>query len=525
MKAFLIIALLAFKLNSVAQKQYDPSVFYRDTAKYSGIIKGFTSKSTTKGTLYLNDIIKGLQIKRQFEIKNDGTFLVKILLNHPQDVIITMPGFMGSVYLEPGRALLHVIETKKTNNSSLTRSTFNGELAKVNTELAKARDLYQSFGFTKIQVDSNVLFFEELLVSQMERLKKYKDSAALSDKAFAFLAINIKMSVLLRYADYVGDTANVVTPERLQLFKECLRRSSLNESSNLLSANYRYLIGRLRYSKMLLPSTSKEQWIEIVKSFPDASKFTAKEQLDFEKIKDMVGLQKFNDSHPRYVGSIASFSTKMDRLNRITALKAILGVPDGLMYDLMRMQTFSSLMEDFFTPFSEKQLTEAKKQLSTLFLKNGLQIQNNELKASILKNKFLAKNANVLSLNTWEAILEKFKGKVIYVDFWATWCVPCREEIEEIAPLKQVLKGENIVFLYITNQTSPIESYERRIPLINGNHVRLSTAEWKRVSEKFDVLGLPHYLIIGKEGEVVENKVSFNEVSELKKKLINVLKR
>ncbi|MES2653058.1 MAG: TlpA disulfide reductase family protein [Bacteroidota bacterium] len=526
MKFIFTIALIALKLSCIAQKQPTPSAFYRDTAIYSGVIKGYSSKSSTiKGKLYINDILKGLQRTSQFEIKKDGTFSVKILLNHPQDIIISIPGFMGSVYMEPGRKLFQSVETKKNSfGSTETVSTFAGALAKINTELVKARDQYQRFVYTQDEVKANPLFFEELLVSQMNKLKKYSDSVALSNKAFVFLAVNIKIAILLRYAGYVNEPASAVTTERLDLFKECLKKSSLNDPSNLLSVNYRYLIGRLRYSKIGLPSTSSEQWIKIVKSFPEATKFTAKERLEFEKVENMEHYQSFRDSHPQYVGRLSSFSTEREALNRIGALKTRLGVPEGLMYDIMRIQTFSSLLADFFIPFSDQKLTEANKLLSTPFLMNDLQLQNNEIKSKIRANKLRAKNANVLAINTWEGVLEKFKGKVIYVDFWATWCVPCREDIVEITPVKEELKDDNIAFVYITNQTSPIESYENSVPAIKGNHVRLSTSEWNRISVMFDILGLPHYLLIGKEGQVIENKVSFDGVDELRKKLLNSLK-
>jgi Thiol-disulfide isomerase and thioredoxins len=43
-------------------------------------------------------------------------------------------------------------------------------------------------------------------------------------------------------------------------------------------------------------------------------------------------------------------------------------------------------------------------------------------------------------------IFSKYKGKVTYVDFWASWCTPCRSEMPNAALLKQKLKGKDIVF-------------------------------------------------------------------------------
>lgn len=44
---------------------------------------------------------------------------------------------------------------------------------------------------------------------------------------------------------------------------------------------------------------------------------------------------------------------------------------------------------------------------------------------------------------------EKHKGKVIYVDFWSSWCVPCREEMVPSAKLRELYKGKDVAFVYL----------------------------------------------------------------------------
>ena len=65
----------------------------------------------------------------------------------------------------------------------------------------------------------------------------------------------------------------------------------------------------------------------------------------------------------------------------------------------------------------------------------------------------------------FDAIIAPYKGKVILVDFWNTWCAPCRMAIKANEPLKDgELKSDNLVWIYIANQTSPLVKYKEMIP-------------------------------------------------------------
>src|SRR5699024_5082914 len=52
--------------------------------------------------------------------------------------------------------------------------------------------------------------------------------------------------------------------------------------------------------------------------------------------------------------------------------------------------------------------------------------------------------------STWREILKKNKEKIIYIDFWASWCEPCRYEIPHSIKLSEKLKREKITFVYIS---------------------------------------------------------------------------
>ncbi len=98
----------------------------------------------------------------------------------------------------------------------------------------------------------------------------------------------------------------------------------------------------------------------------------------------------------------------------------------------------------------------------------------------------------------FEAIIEKYRGKVVFVDFWATWCGPCLQGIKMIAPLKEEMAGKDVVFLYLTGPSSPLATWPNMIPDIKGAHYRLSNDQWNYLCNKFKVNGIPHYVLVGR---------------------------
>ena len=103
----------------------------------------------------------------------------------------------------------------------------------------------------------------------------------------------------------------------------------------------------------------------------------------------------------------------------------------------------------------------------------------------------------------FEAIVAPHRGKVVLVDFWNTWCSPCRAAIRANEPLKEgTLKSDELVWIYIANETSPLTTYSSTIPGIRGLHYRLDETRWRYLcDERFDIDGIPSYVVVDRRGE------------------------
>lgn len=121
------------------------------------------------------------------------------------------------------------------------------------------------------------------------------------------------------------------------------------------------------------------------------------------------------------------------------------------------------------------------------------------------------------------SIVAKFRGKVVLVDFWATWCGPCRKANKEILPIKEELKDKDIVYVYLTGETSPLDTWENMITDIHGEHFRVTDAQWKYLMKEFKITGVPTYILVDREGNMVYKTTGFPGAETMKKELLKAV--
>lgn len=101
----------------------------------------------------------------------------------------------------------------------------------------------------------------------------------------------------------------------------------------------------------------------------------------------------------------------------------------------------------------------------------------------------------------FDAIIAPVTGRVALVDFWNTWCGPCQSSLERIEPMKTgSLQSDEIVWIYIANETSPLVTYKKQIGKIAGRHYRLDERQWRHLCEQFGIDGIPSYVLVERDG-------------------------
>ncbi len=103
-------------------------------------------------------------------------------------------------------------------------------------------------------------------------------------------------------------------------------------------------------------------------------------------------------------------------------------------------------------------------------------------------------------------IIEPYKGRLVYLDVWGTWCSPCKQALKESHKLKEALKDHDIVYLYLANRSQE-DSWKNVIKEyhLTGEdcvHYNLPAEQQEAVQRYLNIRSYPSYRLIGKDGQI-----------------------
>lgn len=116
-----------------------------------------------------------------------------------------------------------------------------------------------------------------------------------------------------------------------------------------------------------------------------------------------------------------------------------------------------------------------------------------------------------------EISLSDFKGKVVLIDVWATWCGPCKYQIPFLKKLEEEMKDSDIVFLGVS--LDEIKDRQKWVDFIKKEQlggIQLHAGGWSKITKDYKIKGVPHFIVVDRKGNIVSADAPRPSQPELK---------
>lgn len=445
----------------------------------SGKIDGFEKYSEEYAAITVSvfDLIKSEINHPSFPDKN-GNFSIRFQIDNQQDIYLVYANKLITLFIKPADSLfIHINADLLFAQGANPRSVaISGNSMQINTIITDFLPRYSEFLHknypANIDPDSRAkeLSAEEYKTYLYERIQRDKDFLGKYTrenntdnelfKKWASLQIEYEyIDAMLKYVRHHDFSfGKTEAAEKIpETYYDFLHDYPPTLTENLISAEYRfYLLDYISYSKL---------------GFFDKNKMHSKDSLEIKYIESLF---------------------KQD---------------SGLLRDIILSRTFYwamdsnfDLLEPLFKTYLSSNINETYR--NTISDKYNILFENDtaeNLPVDASLHIILSKDS-LLS-----EILNRHRNKVIYIDFWATWCSPCIHEFPGSRLLYDTFKEQDIAFVYLCNGSTK-QSWQNMISTHNlaGDHYLLTSRQYEILSSFFQISGIPHYVLINQNGEIVD---------------------
>jgi thiol-disulfide isomerase/thioredoxin len=265
------------------------------------------------------------------------------------------------------------------------------------------------------------------------------------------------------------------------------------------------------------------------------------ETFEFEKISNKLKYASYHkyfnklDKKPELTATYYDFTNQIDlnkepilaKLERSNMVSDLLGFWASSLYekdttkdyDSLQMSLIDSklkgdlkdaaLSKEIFNVLAYEFNVEKASKLEERFandLKNQSykkEIQDLKMKVKKYAKGAIAPTFSYPDMNGKMVSLSDFKGKVVYLDVWASWCGPCRREIPAAKELEKQMHGKDVVFLCVSVDGD--EAAWKKIVKekeLTGVHIHSKGDFKSEMTKLYDINSIPTYIIIDRNGKI-----------------------
>ncbi|HEY0058151.1 MAG TPA: TlpA disulfide reductase family protein [Flavisolibacter sp.] len=290
---------------------------------------------------------------------------------------------------------------------------------------------------------------------------------------------------------------------------------SLYEAGLLSAAYYPVHNDNLRYEYLynLLHSPAREQFFR---------EFTA---ADLQR-EDILPLKRYRQFLTAYITKVLMKEKYIKvangiSINYLDAYDSIKANFTGKVRDYMLLECLESILQhqptDVSAKYTDRFMADVQDPVMKEFVTSNYFISQTET-----EGKSVLTNMDKSRMVDFPQMLEALRGKVVFIDLWASWCAPCRAAMPASEKLRQEYSGKPVAFVYLSidqkysawqnaAREEKLASYPLSYLLLNPQEAALS--------KKINLESIPRYLIIDKGGKMVHQNAPGPESDEIRKLL------
>jgi thiol-disulfide isomerase/thioredoxin len=542
--------------------EFKEPILVDDTATIIGFIEDYDPEIFSKtGSVEYYSFFSGAEddSKTEFQIQPDGRFSLKFRMFNPQNIWFSIDGSTQTTcFAKPGETLMICF------NKLLRDVTVDDRKWKVindwqiNHYMGKTGLLSEELILLQKYFYYSVIPVQERLTSRevMQQLKYQSWRKQVYEKEIYGLdSLENAMNCSAKARQVMSKTAlfqnledlleyPFKNPASFQLSQKYIDRLPAIESSselNILTSEYKYYINYLGFyfRVQIVGGIYVDRYIENMNYYakfvtdPDDLKiisdwtnfysvYTWPEFMDRDELTDRVNDSLLMQRNNNFYNTMMSIANKYEGMAP-TRNFAELWVKE---FDFVMHKFNSDLTGQIYAAYHMLLLQHsggfdpividwAKQNITNPLLINYLLETRKEKEEIKLKyDEYAAGTHFIDSIASdknsdafFSEILKRFEGKVVYIDFWADWCSPCRAEFEPAAKLKQEYAGKDIVFLYfgISCRKNLWENMIKE-KQVEGYHFWLNKDQGDVMYKKFNFKGIPYFVLIDKNGKIQEGE-------------------
>ena len=546
-----------------------PSFFNEKQSRLIGCIKGYDTRlGFTTGIIYANNTLTREDYPIVVKIEPDGRFEAEIPMIMPRYTSVTFNEQPPvPFYQEPGQTLCVILDwnefltadRKRNIRYAFSNIEYRGALASLNKELLTyPTNSFNYQVFDKKRKTMAPLDFKADQLKEydnnMTQYKEYTQKHSLSEKAKTILRNKIMLENANNLFNYVmsrdyyakQDTANMILKMQIPAsYYDFLKQLPLNDPSLLVSDEFSEFINRFEYNDLFTKSQTQfytnlnanrpkpeknlleyldEEKIAISPKEREFLSIAVKQHLsddDRKQLEQMHEVSKnFSEKHKEQIkeyskkyiepltrNTISNNEIEIWKLKDCT-LHNELDLAPNLVYEIAKVRSLDFLFKNATSKENANELWNTLKEgIKTPYLiKTGQGLLDQAFPDTKITPQALPNNTGA---DIFRKIINPFKGKVLFIDFWGTTCGPCVAGIKQMKDTRtKYAANPDFDFIFITDQkSSPEKDYNDFVKEQEmRNTYRISTDDFNMLRQLFKFNGIPRYVAIDSKGDVLKDK-------------------